>query len=151
MITRIISMAGLFAVMVAGTTGAVMAEPGVMSVYKSPWCGCCTAWVDHVRAAGFSVEVTEVEDLQAIKTMAGIPNEAQACHTAMIDGYAIEGHVPADVIARLLDERPGVAGIAVPGMPVGSPCMEGPNPQAYDVITVVGGELGETFATVTPE
>ena len=146
---RINSMAALFAVLVAGAPAA-MAEPDVLSVYKTPWCGCCAGWVDHMRAAGFQVEVTEMEDLQGIKALAGVPAEAMSCHTAMIDGYTVEGHVPADIIARLLEERPAVSGIAVPGMPMGSPGMEGPNPQAYSVMTFNNGEVADTFATVTP-
>lgn len=147
---RINSMAALFAVLVAGAPATAVAEPEMMSVYKSPWCGCCAGWVDHMRAAGFQVEVTEMEDLQGIKALAGVPAEAMSCHTAMIDAYAVEGHVPADIITRLLEERPAVSGIAVPGMPIGSPGMEGPNPQAYSVKTFTEGEVAGTFATVTP-
>lgn len=100
-------------------------------VYKSPWCGCCAAWVDHLEQNGFSVTVHEVEDLSPIKQMAGVPREQQSCHTAIIDGYVIEGHVPAIAIERLLAERPDVHGLSVPGMPQGSPGMEGPNPVPF--------------------
>lgn len=105
-------------------------------VYKSPTCGCCTGWVDHMRENGFSVEAVDVdyETLHEARTRAGVPRDLGSCHTAMADGYAIEGHVPAGVVRRMLEQRPEVAGISVPGMPTGSPGMEGPNPQPYDVI-----------------
>jgi hypothetical protein len=106
-----------------------------MLVYKTPSCGCCTAWVDHVRAAGFRAVVRDTVDVQPIKDRLGLPRALASCHTARVGGYLIEGHVPADVIQRLLRERPAVAGIAVPGMPVGSPGMEGGRPQPYDVVS----------------
>ena len=106
----------------------------VMVVYKSPTCGCCTAWVDHVRQAGFSVTVVDTANLEPIKKRYGILPGQGSCHTATIGDYVIEGHVPAQDIRRLITERPKVTGLAVPGMPVGSPGMEGPVPQSYDVI-----------------
>jgi hypothetical protein len=106
-----------------------------MQVYRSPTCGCCAKWVDHVKAAGFSPTVHQVEDVSPVKARGGVPGELQSCHTALIGGYVIEGHVPADVIQQLLTERPKVAGIAVPGMPVGSPGMEqGSRVDPYQVI-----------------
>ena len=109
----------------------------VITVYKSPTCGCCKDWVAHVRKAGFRVDVKDVNDMATVKADAGVPAAAQSCHTAIVDGYAVEGHVPADVIQRLLKERPKIAGIAVPGMPVGSPGMEVPGRKAdrYDVLS----------------
>jgi hypothetical protein len=106
-----------------------------MLVYKSPTCGCCTAWVDHVRQAGFRVVVRDTVDVQPVKDRWGVPRTLASCHTARVGGYAIEGHVPADVIKRLLKQRPAVAGIAVPGMPMGSPGMEGGRPEPYDVVS----------------
>lgn len=106
-----------------------------MVVYKTPSCGCCRAWVDHVKAAGFQVEVQDMPDVTPVKNEHGVPQHLGSCHTALVDGYVIEGHVPADVIRRLLSERPQVAGIAVPGMPAGSPGMEmGDRKDPYDVI-----------------
>lgn len=114
----------------------VAASAPVISVYKSPTCGCCKNWVDHVKAAGFTVEVHDVDNLSDIKADAGVPANTRSCHTAIVGGYAIEGHVPAATIQRLLKEKPALAGIAVPGMPVGSPGMEVPGQPAdkYDVI-----------------
>ena len=108
----------------------------VITVYKSPSCGCCKNWVDHVKAAGFTVEVHDVDNLSDIKADAGVPASARSCHTAIVGGYAIEGHVPAATVQRLLKEKPAIAGIAVPGMPVGSPGMEVPGQAAdkYDVV-----------------
>jgi hypothetical protein len=96
----------------------------VLEVYKTPTCGCCTKWVEHMQANGFTVRVTDLSDLVRIKAAHSIPDNLQSCHTAVIGGYAIEGHVPAADVQRLLKERPAIAGIAVAGMPVGSPGME---------------------------
>lgn len=106
-----------------------------VTVYKSPTCGCCTKWEDHLRENGFRVTSVQREDMNAIKQEHGIPQGMQSCHTALVNGYAVEGHVPADVIRKLLTERPRVKGIAVPGMPMGSPGMEGPHKDEYEVYT----------------
>lgn len=106
-----------------------------ITVYKSPTCGCCNKWVDHLRAEGFRVSTENLTDLTEVKRQHGVPDELASCHTAVVDGYAVEGHVPADVIRRLLAERPEVTGIAVPGMPMGSPGMEGLYSEAYEVYT----------------
>ncbi len=105
-----------------------------ITVYKSPWCGCCKKWIAHIRANGHSVQVKNMENLDMIKKMAGVPDRLQSCHTAMVNGYAVEGHVPAKDIARLLAERPKAKGLAVPGMPAGSPGMEQGAPERYDVL-----------------
>jgi hypothetical protein len=107
-----------------------------MIVTKSPTCGCCSGWVAHIRAAGFPVEIVEAADLQDLKARLGVPAELAACHTAELGGYVIEGHVPAAAVRTLLAERPEATGLAVPGMPVGSPGMEieGAAPEVYDVI-----------------
>jgi hypothetical protein len=113
-----------------------VASEGKLVVYKSPTCGCCGAWVDHVRDAGFEVEVHDVMNVYPIKEQHGLPGHLGSCHTTLVNGYVVEGHVPADVIRRLLAERPRIAGIAVPGMPIGSPGMEVPTGRKdpYDVI-----------------
>ena len=115
------------------------AGDGQVVVYKSPTCGCCNGWIDHMREAGFEVEAVDADyaELSSRKTSLGIAPDLGSCHTGTVEGYALEGHIPASVIARLLDERPGdVRALAVPGMPTGSPGMEGPNPQPYDVIAI---------------
>lgn len=117
----------------AGASAAA-GENVLITVYKSPTCGCCTKWVDHIRDAGFRVEVRDTSNVQPVKTEHGLPGHLASCHTALVDGYVVEGHVPADVIRRLLRERPEVAGIAVPGMPMGSPGMEGSYKDPYQVI-----------------
>jgi len=115
-----------------------------IQVYKTPTCGCCTKWVDHLREAGFTVDVTELSTLNAVKAINGVPANLASCHTAIVEGYVIEGHVPASDVERLLKERPTVAGLAVPGMPMGSPGMEHSDParhQAYEVVSFgAGGE-----------
>ena len=102
-------------------------------VHKDPNCGCCGDWAKHLEAAGLSVKVEETTRLNAIRSRLGVPTDLAACHTAEVGGYLVEGHVPAAAIKRLLEERPDASGIAVPGMPSGSPGMNG-KPQQYSVI-----------------
>jgi len=103
----------------------------LVTVYKSPACGCCGEWVKHIRANGFRVETHEIADVAPIRRRYGVPDRLASCHTAVVGGYSIEGHVPAADIQRLLRERPKVIGLAVPGMVVGSPGMEQGPPQPY--------------------
>ena len=133
----------------AGEAQAPRSEEVV--VYKSPWCGCCEGWVDHMRANGFEVTVREQEDLSAIKRMSGVPEKLESCHTAFVGGYAIEGHVPADAVERLLAERPPVRGLAVPGMPIGSPGMEGTDPEPYEVKTFTQGGATTVYERIRPQ
>jgi hypothetical protein len=108
--------------------------PGAaVKVYKEATCGCCAIWARHMAAAGFSVEIIDVPDVNRIKTQLGVPDRLATCHTAEVGGYLVEGHVPAVVVKRLLAEKPLGRGVAVPGMPVGSPGMEGGAPQSYAV------------------
>lgn len=132
----VLVLLGAGAAVVTMRSSSVAAEGTRVTVYKSPTCGCCSDWVDHMREAGFDVTVEDVADLDAVKREHGVPGPLQSCHTAIVDGYVIEGHVPADLVARLLAERPADAwGIAVPGMPAGSPGMEqGGSRDPYDVI-----------------
>jgi hypothetical protein len=107
------------------------AESPRLQVYKSPTCGCCGKWADHMREAGFDVEENSVEDVVSYKRKYGVPAELFTCHTAVVEGYVVEGHVPAEDVWRMLRERPAIKGIGVPGMPIGSPGMEGPDPDDY--------------------
>ncbi len=109
--------------------------PPVVTVYKTPTCGCCAKWVDHLKAAGFQVRVHDQDDLTETKATLGVPRALGSCHTAVVGSYVIEGHVPADLIQRILKERPSVRGLAVPGMPAGSPGMEGGRRDRYEVLT----------------
>jgi hypothetical protein len=105
------------------------------TVYKQVGCGCCSIWAEHLRKAGFKVSSMEVNDLARIKNTYGVPQAAHTCHTALIDGYVFEGHVPIDLVQKVLKERPRIAGLAVPGMPIGSPGMEsGSRKDPYDVL-----------------
>jgi hypothetical protein len=111
------------------------AAAATIEVVKSPYCGCCTHWVEYLRAEGFEVRVVEAEDVTPTARRLGVPDDLRSCHTASVNGYAIEGHVPAADIRRLIEERPQAAGIAVPGMPIGSPGMEqGNRRQPYATI-----------------
>ena len=104
-----------------------------ITVYKSPQCGCCGRWIEHLINHGFSVTIENHNNLSAVKNKLGIPNNLRSCHSAKIGEYVVEGHVPAEDILRLLRDKPGVTGIAVPGMPIGSPGMEGAVNQPYNV------------------
>ena len=106
----------------------------VVTVYKSPSCGCCAKWVDHLRAAGYTVVVHDTDDLEAVMTDFNVPRQLASCHTAKVGPYVIEGHVPADLIAKALKEHPAIAGLAVPGMVTGSPGMEGGAARPYDIV-----------------
>lgn len=113
-----------------------------MTVTRDPNCGCCGGWVAHVRAAGFPVEVIEAADLAPLKARLGVPDALISCHTAEASGYVVEGHVPAEAVKRLLAERPQAIGLAVAGMPVGSPGMEVPGtpPETYEVVLFGPGQ-----------
>jgi len=116
--------------------GDAPSDADIIQVFKSPTCGCCNDWIEHLRESGFTVEVKDIANMMAVKAELGMPGEMASCHTARIAGYLVEGHVPAQDIRRMLAERPDIRGIAVPGMPVGSPGMEveGQPADAYDVL-----------------
>lgn len=113
---------------------AVPADSTTVTVYKSPTCGCCKEWEKHMRESGFTVVSHDTPDMNAVKQEHGITQDIGSCHTATVGGYVLEGHVPAADVKRLLAERPAVAGLAVPGMPMGSPGMEGIYKDKYNVV-----------------
>ena len=115
------------------SNNATAAKPVAIKVYKTPQCGCCKSWITHLRKNGFQVEAVDMPDLSMVKAKYGVKSELQSCHTAVVNGYVVEGHVPADLIQKLIRDKPAVAGLAVPGMPAGSPGMEGAFKQAYEV------------------
>jgi hypothetical protein len=117
-----------------------------ITVYKSPACNCCNKWVDHLRDAGFLVTAKNSSDMDSIKLSAGVKPMLRSCHTALVEGYVVEGHVPASDIKRLLQERPAVSGLTVPGMPMGSPGMEGNYTDPYEVLTFDQNGRTEVFA-----
>ena len=108
-----------------------------MTVYKSSTCGCCSKWVEHMQANGFEVKAIDVDDIDKVKRERGVPDSAASCHTAVVNGYLVEGHVPADAVLKMLKDKPAFAGIAVPGMPMGAPGMEVPSGQkdAYSIVS----------------
>ena len=129
------TLAACLLALVASVSWSVMAQATEVTVYKSPTCGCCNAWIKHMEANGFTVRSHNTNDVAQYKVRYGIKPELASCHTALVDGYVIEGHVPAGDIKRLLRERPAVTGLAVPGMPAGSPGMEGPRKDPYRVLS----------------
>ena len=121
-------------------------------VYKSPTCGCCAKWVDYMQAHGFSAAVTNMPDVTPVKIAHKLPPRLASCHTTLIDGYVIEGHVPVEDVRRLLKEKPAnVAGLAAPGMPAGSPGMDVPNSPPYEVLLVRNDGTTTRFARHTPQ
>jgi hypothetical protein len=136
-----------FAITVALMLAGTAANAASMTVMKSPTCGCCSKWVEHVRADGFDVKVVNVDDIMAVKAKAGIPQKMASCHTTMVGGYVIEGHVPASDIKKLLAQKPKAKGIAVPGMPIGSPGMEhGDRRQPYQTLLIKADGSTSIFA-----
>lgn len=119
-------------------------------VYKTPTCGCCNGWIEHIQAAGFTVDARNVSDIMSVKRDGGVPVSMSSCHTSIVDGYVVEGHVPADQLKRMLAERPDIAGIAVPGMPTGSPGMEGGNAKPYQVLSFTREGQAAVYAEIDP-
>jgi hypothetical protein len=147
-LSRRTTLLGLGAAAIVAAPSGVLAQslPKVV-VVKDPSCGCCSGWVDHIRAAGFPVEVIETPDMNRVKVRLGVPPDLASCHTAEVGGYVVEGHVPAEAMKRLLAQKPPAAGLAVSGMPVGSPGMEieGADPDQYEVV-LFGPAGRSTFA-----
>jgi hypothetical protein len=147
---------GVFAVLGASGAQALIAQQPLpaMTIYKSASCGCCKLWVDHARAAGFTVREVNTENLSSVKREMGIPSRLASCHTVVVGSYVVEGHVPAADVKKLLRERPaGVRGLAVPGMPIGSPGMEqGPvsGYERYDVLAFTAAGATSVFAKHGP-
>ena len=146
-----VAPAGAAAVLLLAGRRELFAVPGkvTITVYKDAGCGCCNAWVDHLRAAGFAVEVHDRTDMDAVKTRLGVPAAMQSCHTAQVGGYLVEGHVPATDVQRLLKERPKVSGLAVPGMPMSAPGMAQPGAPVtpYKVIAFGPGSATRVYAS----
>ena len=137
----------------AGVLAIAACAPGArasteLAVYKTPTCACCTAWVGHMRAAGFEARVHELPSLRSIRSTQGVPEALASCHTALIGGYALEGHVPAGDVRKLLAERPEAVGLAVPAMPLGSPGMETPDGQRepHETLLILKGGGTRVFA-----
>jgi hypothetical protein len=110
------------------------------TLYKTPQCGCCEAYADHLRESGFEVTVEPTEDLTRIKRQYGVPGPLEGCHTTLVEGYVVEGHVPINALLRLLTERPDIKGISLPGMPAGSPGMSGEKTGPFTIFEIGGGE-----------
>ncbi len=153
---RHLLLGGLAALLLPAWAGAQRKAPHqgpLVEVWKSPTCGCCKDWMNHLEANGFRTQVHDVGNT-AMRARLGIALELGSCHTARVDGYAIEGHVPAADIRRLLKERPKAIGLAVPGMPIGSPGMDGPEyagrHQAYDVLLVSRGGAPSVYQSHQP-
>jgi hypothetical protein len=132
---------------VAGAAQQKSAAP-LVEVFKTPTCGCCSKWVEHMRTNGFTVRTNDLNDLAEIKKSRGVPDQVQSCHTAVVNGYVVEGHVPAADVHRMLKEKPAIAGIAVGGMPSGSPGMDYPGVKAqpFDVMSFEKNGTTRVFA-----
>ena len=123
-----------------------------ITIMRSASCGCCTRWGEHIAAAGFAITDVVTEEMDRVKQQHGIPDELASCHTAVVEGYVIEGHVPASSIQRLLRERPAIKGLTAPGMPMGSPGMDGPGitPESFDVLAIGTDGKTRVFDRYTP-
>lgn len=141
-----VSAAALSVVTAAAPTVTAAAKPTV-TVYKDPNCGCCRNWIEHLVKHGYRVDAKDSRDMEQIKTTLGVPTDLKSCHTAVVDGYVIEGHVPAVDIDRLLATKPKVKGLAVPGMPIGAPGMEGAVKQHYQVLAFDRTAKARVFAS----
>lgn len=117
-----------------------------VTVYKSPTCGCCTAWVKYLQDNDFQVEMFDIQDLGPIKDKYRVTSKLESCHTALVDGYVVEGHVPVDDIRHLLDEKPDIKGLTAPGMPAQSPGMASLTPKNYDVLSFDNNGKIEVFS-----
>lgn len=129
--------------------GTTQESPEIL-VYKSASCECCAKWVERLRLAGLQVAARDVADMREVKRREGVPPDLASCHTALVEGYVVEGHVPARIVRRFLESGSTAKGIAVPGMPVGSPGMEGPNPKPYDVVAFDEAGNRTVFERVEP-
>ena len=128
--------------------GSYAGQPSAqtVAVYKSPTCGCCTGWVDYLRDNDFEVEIFDIQNLDAIKEEHGVEPHLQSCHTALVDGYIVEGHVPVNDIRRLLEEKPDIKGLSAPGMPALSPGMASLTPKNYSVLSFDKNGKVEVFS-----
>jgi hypothetical protein len=142
-----LAMIALITVAGANLRAAGDTKKPIITVYKDPSCGCCKKWIEHLEKHGYRVDAKDSPDMASIKRSLGVPEELVACHTAMVNGYLIEGHVPAEDIDRLLKQKPKIAGVAVPGMPMGSPGMDGPAVERYKVIAFDKKGEKKVFAT----
>lgn len=136
----------LAALALAGATAGFAQTSDTVEMYKSPYCGCCGKWAEHMTKAGFKVKAHEVEDVPAMRKKLGMPDKLGSCHTAKIGNYLLEGHVPAADVKRLLKDKPKALGLAVPGMPAGSPGMDVPNSPPYDTLLVQQDGATRVFA-----
>lgn len=134
----------LVAALGSGSAPAQSIAP--VEVFKSPYCGCCKKWVEHLQENGFQVSVRDVHDVPAARKNLGMPDQLGSCHTARIGAYVVEGHVPASDIRRLLKENPKALGLAVPSMPSGSPGMESARPVPYQTLLVQANGTSKVFA-----
>lgn len=139
---------------------AVAVEPSMKSeslpdiaIYRSESCGCCTKWGEHLEKEGFTIQDKVIENMEAFKQANGITPELASCHTAVVEGYVVEGHVPASSINKMLDERPDIRGLTAPGMPMGSPGMEtaGIKAEAFDVLAIANDGTTTVFEQIKPK
>lgn len=140
------AIAPLLALVLGSVLSAQQPATEHVTVYRVATCGCCSKWVEHLKANGFSVTEHVIEDRNTAPARERVPEQLRSCHTATVGRYVVEGHVPADVIKDLLRKQPDIEGIAVPGMPAGSPGMESPNPQPYEIIAFDKAGRTSTFA-----
>jgi hypothetical protein len=145
------------ALLLAGTTSPLLLRPWAVragtpikaTLYKNPSCSCCESYAQYLDQNGFQVDVKPTNDLADISRKAGVPEELEGCHTMFVGGYVVDGHVPVDIVRKLLTDKPAVAGITLPGMPSGTPGMGGPKTEVWTIYSVTkGGKPPQVFATI---
>lgn len=139
------------AILLASAFAPLALAANAITVHHDPACGCCVEWINYLQARGYAVTAHENASMAAVKVKLGVPARAASCHTAVIEGYVIEGHVPVEDIQRLLAGRPDALGLAAPGMPMGSPGMEIGAPERYDVVLIHRDGSTQVFATHGPQ
>jgi hypothetical protein len=135
----------IIALAIFGIAAAQAAEPRTATLYKDPECGCCAQYADYLDSNGFAVQVVPTDDLAAIKAKFGVPDSLMGCHTLIVEGYVVEGHVPLAILRKLLADKPAIKGISLPGMPVGSPGMTGSKTEPFTVYEI-DGETARIYA-----
>jgi hypothetical protein len=140
-----------FLLLIAAARAEQADESPAVKVWKTPTCGCCGKWVRHMQAAGFRVEVTDIDNVDPVKTANGVPLQLASCHTALVGGYVVEGHVPASDVRRLLKEKPAILGLTAPGMPAGSPGMDVPGSPPDEVLALHKDRTTTVYATHSNE
>lgn len=149
LVVAVIGVVGVMATQAFSQNTSISEVVATASVYKSPSCGCCGEYIAYLRGEGYGIEVKDVQSMSTVKEQYGVPYELESCHTMMIEGYVVEGHIPEEAVQKLLTERPDIKGIGMASMPSGSPGMPGPKISDFVIYEITHeGEKGDVFMTM---